>query len=409
MNDPLAGSPSAAPPAAITRAEGVWLHDAEGRLYLDAADGRVPAGHGQPQVVEAIGRQAALALPARCPGDLQGMLTERLAATLNRDLSRAMFTGSGVEANDLALRLAQTATGRRGIVAVAGNRHGHTALLAQLCSDHPAGGGGAQFRIVPAPDPLRAGEADPDEQARRFSRDVALAIADLEDLGIGFAGLILCPVLADQGLPAIPPGFFAPTEALVRRSGGLLIADETQAGFGRLGSHFWGHARQGLAPDVVTMGEAMANGFPAGAVFARPEIVEAMRDEAAPLPGPAHPLATAAALATLDALERQDLQRQAAETGRHLAKVLEAVRGPTLAAIRGTGLLLGTEVLLAGGDTPDPDAATRLAGALRTEGVLVARAGQRGATLILRPPLTMSRDEAALLAAGFSRAFSAVG
>lgn len=399
-------------PVHLVRGEGVWLWDAAGRRYLDAYNNVPCVGHGHPRVVEAVRRQmAALNTHNRYLHPLALDLIERLGATLGHGLGQAVLVNSGSEAGDVALRMAQAATGRRGIIAVQGSYHGNTAALLHLTADRtPAATQAAHVRLVPAPDPLRAGDADPDEQARRFARDVALAIADLEDTGIGFAAMILCPFFANEGFPAVQPGFLAPAEAVIRRAGGLIIADEVQAGFGRLGSDFWGHQRLGVVPDVVMMGKAMGNGYPVAAAFTRPEVMEAFRHATrffSTFGG--NPVAAAAALATFDVLEEEGLQRNAAEVGEHLAGRLRALRHPLLAEVRGAGLFLGMEFAAGERMAPQAGIVARLVEGLRDEGVLCHTTGAAENILKIRPPLPFSREDADHLAETLGRLLARIG
>ena len=124
------------------------------------------------------------------------------------------------------------------------------------------------MRQVPSPDSLRPLGGSAEAQPEAFAAEIARAIGELEAAGHGFAALILDPFFANEGFPISPPGFLDPTAEVVRRAGGILIADEVQPGFGRTGRHFWGHERIGLTPDVVTMGKPMGNGYPVAAVVA---------------------------------------------------------------------------------------------------------------------------------------------
>jgi 4-aminobutyrate aminotransferase-like enzyme len=259
-------------PVHLVRGEGVWLWDADGKRYLDCYNNVPHVGHCHPKVVEAICRQSAT-LNTHTRYLHEGIVSyiERLSGLFRHDLSQAILVCTGSEANDIALRMAQAATGKTGIIATDNTYHGNTWATSQLSTRRPPIGGRAgNVRLVPAPDSLAPVGGSVEGQAEAFAKAVAAAIRDLEENGPGFSGLMLCPVFANEGLPNLPPGFLDPTVAVVRRARGLILCDEVQPGFGRLGTHWWGHEALGFAPDVVTLGKPMGNGYPVAAVVARP-------------------------------------------------------------------------------------------------------------------------------------------
>ena len=267
-------------PLHLVRGQGVYLWDKDGNKYLDCYNNVPHVGHCHPRVTEAIATQAAtLNTHTRYLHDGVLDYIERLTARLGHGISQAIMVCTGSEANDIALRMAQAVTGKTGIIATDNTYHGNTTAVAALSTRRPPiGGRPAHVRLVPAPDSLRPIGGTRIGQSQAFAGNVARAIAELEAAGHGFSGIILCPFFANEGFPTLEPGFLDPTIAVIRRAGGLIIADEVQPGFGRLGSHFWGHDWLGLAPDVVTIGKPMANGHPVAAVLARPEVLGAFRD-----------------------------------------------------------------------------------------------------------------------------------
>ncbi|TCO73302.1 aspartate aminotransferase family protein [Rhodovulum euryhalinum] len=388
-----------AQPVHIVRGEGVWLWDADGRRYLDCYNNVPHVGHCHPRVVEAIARQAAtLNTHTRYLHTAILDYIERLTATLGHGLSQAIMVCTGSEANDVALRMAQAATGARGLIATDNTYHGNTAAVSQLSTRRPPiGGYPAHVRLVPAPESLKPLGGSAEAQAAAFTASIAHAIAELEDSGHGFAGFMLCPFFANEGFPTLPRGFLDPAVAVIRRAGGLILADEVQPGFGRLGDAFWGHERLGFAPDVVTLGKPMANGHPVGAVVTRPDIMADFRTAFGYFNTfGGNPVSAAAALATLDVLEEEGLVANARDVGAHLLARLRALRHPLLAEARGAGLFLGAE--FAHPDhTPATGFAERLVEGLRQRGILAGRIGRQMNTLKIRPPMPFSRDNADLL------------
>ena len=189
------------------------------------------------------------------------MLWRAAGAGADGGLDRAMFTCTGSEANDLALRIARHHTGGTGIIVTANAYHGVTAAVAEVSpSLGPNVPAGPHVRTVPAPAGQRR-RARP-ETAEAFGRQVAAAVADLRAHGITLAAFLADSLLSSDGVIPDPAGFLRAAQRAVRQAGGLYIADEVQAGFGRTGSHMWGYQRHGLAPDIVTMGKPMGNGLP---------------------------------------------------------------------------------------------------------------------------------------------------
>src|ERR1700729_188839 len=253
-------------PVSFTHAAGVHLYDAEGHAYLDAYNNVPSVGHCHPHVTEAVARQlATLNTHTRYLTDGLISYAERLLAT--HDLAspvNAMFTCTGSEANDLALRIARHHTGGTGVIVTANAYHGVTAALAELSpSLGPNVPLGPHVRVVPAPTP-----------GVNFTAAVAWAVSDLERHGVRLPGVLADSGFFSDGVFPAPAGFLAPIPEIVHAAGGLYIADEVQAGFARTGSHMWGYQRHGMSPDIVTMGKPMGNGLPIAGLVARRAVTE---------------------------------------------------------------------------------------------------------------------------------------
>ena len=387
-------------PVHLVRGEGVWLWDAAGKRYLDCYNNVPHVGHCHPRVVEAICRQAGLLnTHTRYLHDLVLDYIERLTATLGHGISQAIMTCTGSEANDIALRMAQAATGKTGIIATDNTYHGNTTATSVLSTRRPPiGGYPDHVRLVPAPDSLRPVGGSLDGQAQAFAAHVARAIAELEAAGHGFSGMMLCPVFANEGIPTVQPGFLDPTVAVIRRAGGLVIADEVQPGFGRVGSHFWGHDWLGVAPDVVTVGKPMGNGHPVAAVLATPAVMGAFRDAFGYFNTfGGNPVSAAACMAVLDVMEDEGLQQNAARVSAHAMERLRALRHPLLAEVRGTGLIFGAEFVLDEAMTPATDVVTDIVERMVERGFILNRIGRAGNTLKIRPPMPFSIENADML------------
>lgn len=387
-------------PVHLVRGKGVWLWDAAGKRYLDCYNNVPHVGHCHPRVVKAICRQAGiLNTHTRYLHDLVLDYIERLTATLGHGISQAIMTCTGSEANDIALRMAQAATGKTGIIATDNTYHGNTGATSVLSTRRPPiGGYPGHVRLVPAPDSLRPVGGSLAGQAHAFAAHVARAIAELEAAGHGFSGMMLCPVFANEGIPTVQPGFLDPTVAVIRRAGGLVIADEVQPGFGRVGSHFWGHDWLGIAPDVVTVGKPMANGHPVAAVLATPAVMGAFRDAFGYFNTfGGNPVSAAACMAVLDVMDDEGLQQNAARVSAHAMDRLRALRHPLLAEVRGAGLIFGAEFVLDDAMTPATDFVADVVEQMVQRGFLLNRIGRAGNTLKIRPPMPFSVDHADML------------
>ena len=388
-------------PVHVVRGEGVWLWDAEGRKYLDCYNNVPVVGHCNPRVVEAICRQAGtLNTHTRYLHD--GILdyVEKLTGTMDGALDTAVLTCTGSEANDIALRMAEGMTGKRGIIATDATYHGNTALVSQLSqSNKPTVGFGLgqYLRFVEAPDSYR----NPDPDGTRFAEAVAEQIAEHEKSGTGFAALLICPYFLNEGFPDNPDGWLKPVAEVVRRAGGLLICDEVQSGFGRTGTHIWAHQKMGVVPDIMVLGKPMGNGHPIAGLVTSAEVLGTFRKGYRYFNTfGGNPVSCAAAMAVLEEIEEKNLVENARVVGLHARKRLEALQAKydIIGDVRGSGLVFGAEMVL-DRETKDPasDFTDRVINTMRHRGVIHSKLGRHKNTLKIRPPLPFSIENADLL------------
>src|SRR5690606_1543142 len=301
-------------PVHLVRGEGVWLFDRAGEAYLDTYNNVACVGHCHPRVVEAMAPQAA-AFASHTRYLHEGILdyAERLLATFPAELGHVMFTCTGSEANDLALRIAREHTGGTGVIVTENAYHGVTADVAALSPSLGAGVPlGPHVRTVPAPDAARYGA----DVASGFAAAVQAAIDDLLRHGVRLAALVVDTIFSSDGVFADPEGFLTPAVTAIRAAGGIFIADEVQPGFARTGAAMWGFQRHGLVPDMVSLGKPMGNGYPVAALVVRPGVVAAFGAKARyfnPFGGNA--VAAATASAVLDVIEDEGLLDNARDTG----------------------------------------------------------------------------------------------
>ncbi len=388
-------------PVHLVKGEGVWLWDADGRKYLDCYNNVPHVGHCHPRVVEAITRQASM-LNTHTRYLHEGILdyVERLTATFDSHLDTAILTCTGSEANDIALRMAQAVTGKTGVIATDHTYHGNTAAVSQLSTRMPpVGGYGGHVRHVPAPDSYRPlGGAPGAAFTDAWIEALEQAIHSLQGSPFGFSALIIDPFFANEGFPELPDGFLARISAEVRKAGGLLICDEVQPGFGRTGTHMWGHQKGGIVPDIVTLGKPMGNGHPVGGVVANSETLNAFRKAFRYFNTfGGNPVSCAAAMAVLDVIEDERLMENARKVGAYARAGLEklAEKHGLIGDVRGSGLFFGCELVFdRAAKTPAADPATRVVNAMRERGILMGKLGIHQNATKIRPPMPFSRDNA---------------
>jgi 4-aminobutyrate aminotransferase-like enzyme len=223
--------------------------------------------------------------------------------------------------------------------------------------------------------------------------------------------MILCSIFANEGLPDVPPGFLPRAVEKVRAAGGLFIADEVQAGFGRTG-RMWGYESAGLVPDIVTLGKPMGNGFPVAAVVARAELINGFRERTMYFNTfGGNPVACAAARAVLDVIEGERLVDNARDVGDHLRAGLGrlAARHDIIGDVRGAGLWVGIELVRdRGTKLPATAEAERVVDRMKERQVLMGRIGEFDNVLKIRPPLPFSRADADLLLATLDEVLAGV-
>jgi len=398
--------PSYRRPVKIVRGFMQYLYDETGRAFLDVYNNVPLVGHGHPRVVRAVqGQIGLLNTNTRYLHDDIAAYAERLARLLPEPLRVFFFVNSGSEANELALRLARTATGREDVIVLEHSYHGHTSTLVDVSPYKFAGPGGRGRRpwvhVAPLPDAYRGPyrRADP-EAGRRYSAEVGAAIDRLRAEGRGLAAFLAESMPSTAGQMVFPPGYLAEAYRHVRGAGGVCIADEVQTGFARLGTHFWGFETQGVTPDVVVLGKPIGNGFPLGAVVTTREIAAAFDNgmEFFSTFG-GNPVACAAGLAVLDVLDEERLQERARRVGEHLLAALRDLqqRRPLIGDVRGSGLFLGVELVRDRATLePATEEAAYVVERLRERGVFCGTDGPFANVLKLRPPLILSEDDADL-------------
>jgi 4-aminobutyrate aminotransferase-like enzyme/aminoglycoside phosphotransferase (APT) family kinase protein len=378
-------------PVHLVRGEGVWLFEADGRRVLDAYNNVPVVGHCHPRVTDAVVRQTrALNTHSRYLYEPLVELAERLVATMPAEsgLDAVMLVNSGSEANDLAWRLATTVSGHAGAIVTEFAYHGVTTAIADLSPEEwPRG-----YR------PEHVETIAPPGSGREVG--VAAAVERLEERGFGLAATYLDGAFTSDGVWTPSAEEVQAIARATRGAGGLLVADEVQAGHGRSGEHLWSFAQYGIAPDVVTLGKPMGNGYPVAALITRQELFDRLKasTEVFSTFG-GNPVAARAALAVLDVIEDERLIENAARVGAELEAALTDLQ---IGEVRGRGLLVGVELESA-------ELAEEIVNRMRDNGVLISRTGPQGNVLKIRPPLVFTSAHVELLVGALGSALVANG
>lgn len=383
---------------------GLRLRDLDGREFLDFFGGilTVSVGHCEPRVVGAIQAQVARLghVSTLYPTVPIVQLAERIARITPPSLTKSMFTCSGTEADETAVMLAQVYTGATELIAL---RHGYSgrSMLAQSLTAH------APWRAVPsqiagikhahAPYCYRCpfGLEYPSCDVK-CARDIEELIRTTTTGRI--AGFLAEPILGVGGFVTPPKEYFEVAVEIVRRYGGVFICDEVQTGFGRTGTKMFGIEHYGVEPDVMTMAKGVANGMPLGVTIATDEIAASLNKLTISTFG-GNPVSSAAALATLDVIEDDDLPANCERQGARLRAGLEALQAkhPKIVGdVRGMGLMQALELVVdetAGDRTPNADATARLFEETKQRGLLIGKGGLYGNVVRIAPPMTVTADE----------------
>ena len=382
-------------PVELREGRGTRLFDSQGHEYLDAYNNVVSVGHCHPHVVQAVHRQLST-LCTHTRYIQEGILdyAETMLPSYGGRIAAGghmMFTCTGSEANDLALRIAKHATGKRGIIITEEAYHGNSDLTAGISASlGEASPLGEWVRTVPAPDSYLG---NPDALGQKMAEDVTRQAWHLKRNGDGLAAFIADSLFSSDGVFATP-GVLKPVADAVRAAGGLFVADEVQSGFGRSGDEFWGFQRHGIDPDIVSMGKPMGNGYPVAGIAVVPDVVERFgRDTRYFNTFGGNGVAMAAAMATLQVVRDENLQANAKAMGEKIQSGFRdlAARFPGIGDVRGAGLYIGVEMVAdRATKAADADAATRIVNGLREKRVLISATGPRANVLKIRPPLVFT-------------------
>ncbi|MEC8955135.1 MAG: aminotransferase class III-fold pyridoxal phosphate-dependent enzyme [Candidatus Thermoplasmatota archaeon] len=378
-------------PLHIVKGELQYLYADDGTRFLDLVNNVCHVGHCHPKVV-AAGQQQMSVLSTNTRYVYDG-LTEyisRLAATLPNGLDVGFMVNSGSEANELAVRLARAHTGENDMLVVDGGYHGNTSMLVQLSPYKFLGPGGkgvaeAWVHVVPVPD-----------QYRREGIDYNQEIKDTISKAGNVAGFLIEPMLSCAGQIPLPDGFLKTAQKHTNEAGGLLIVDEVQVGFGRVGTHMWAFESQDVVPDIVVLGKSIGNGHPMAAVFTTKEIASSLGEMEWFSSTGGNPVSCAIGNAVLDVIEEEELLKWAEELGEYFMAGLQKLQQkyPVIGDVRGRGLFIGIE-FVSNSNTlqPDSEEASRVVREMRDCGVLLSTDGPHHNVIKIKPPMVLTKQD----------------
>ncbi len=365
-------------PIALARGENAEVWDVEGRRYLDFAGGigTLNLGHRHPRVLAAAHAQldrvmhTAFQVAAYEP---YIALAERLSALAPIDgPAKAIFLSTGAEALENAVKIARVATGRRGIISFTGGFHGRSLLALALTGKvlpYKQGFGPLPGDVFHAPFPVALHGVSEADSLAGIRRIFESSLPPSEVAAIAFE-----PVQGEGGFYVAPPSWILALRALCDEHGILLLADEVQSGFTRTGRYF-AIEHSGVKPDMITVAKSLGGGLPLSGVVGRADVMDAVPPGGLGGTYAGNPVACAAAIAVLDAIEQEDLLGRAERLGLRLRALLEPLvhRHPKIAELRGLGPMLALEYQRDG--VPAPDLASAVSAACLRRGLLLLTCG----------------------------------
>ena len=387
-------------PLHIVRGEGAYLFDADGKRYIDMYNNVPCVGHANPNVATAMYTQLQkLNVHSRYLHEDILEYAEKIADLHASSIESVVFSCSGTEANEVAMTMARIATGGSAFICTNAAYHGNSDQVGKLTYVPLENNKRKNIYSIPYPQTFRPIVPGLSEQelSLKYLQVLEDTITQIQADGIGFAGILFCPIFANEGLPEIPAGFMQAATQMVRDAGGLVIIDEVQSGFCRTG-RWWGYEKVGVEPDIVTMGKPMGNGLPLSATASRKEIVEQYRSRTRYFNTFASsPLQAATGMAVLKEIKDRNILNQVGQIGEYLRNGLEGYlhRIDYIGDIRSQGLFVGIDWVVSKDDnTPNREGAVRVVNVMKAKGFLMSNAGEHGNVIKIRPPLVFQKEHA---------------
>ena len=389
-------------PLHIVRAKGQFLYDSEGDRYLDAVNNIQHVGHCHPKVVSAASEQyAILNTNTRYLDETVINYAKELTNYLPNGLTTCFFTNSGSESNDLALRLARTATDSKETIVLDGAYHGHVSSLIDISpyKHNSKGGSGppSYVHTLPMPDSYR-GKYRGDEALTGYIDELKNILYSIKKNGKNISAFVVESIMGCGGQLILPDGFLERAFELVRDEGGVCIADEVQIGFGRVGSKFWGFETANVQPDIVTMGKSMGNGHPLSVVVTKKQIADKFNNGMEYFNSfGGNPVSCAVGKAVLNVIEDEKLQQNAHKVGEYLLEKLKQLQGefPLIGQVRGMGLFIGIELIKEKSKLiPAHAEAEKVVNEMMRKRILLSTDGPDHNVIKIKPPMVFSTENA---------------
>ena len=405
-------------PEIVEKALGCYVWDAEGKEILDFTSGQMCAtvGHNHPNIVAAIRKSCETALhlfSGMIPRSVV-QLSQAIAMLVPKPLSKSLFVNTGSESNEAAIKMAKLHTGGFEVVALGGSWHGVTghAGSVSFASDRKGYGPGMPGTfVIPEPNAYRCPVKHCRDRCDLTCMKVGFELHDMQSTGAR-AAIIAEPIISAGGVIVPPDGYFQALREEAQKRGMLLIFDEAQTAFGRLG-HWFAASHLGVTPDIMTVSKTLGGGIPLAAVITTAEIEEKchQRGFAFYTSHVSDPLPATVGLAVLETIESEKLLERAREMGEYLVAALRQLqsRHEEIGDVRGMGLLRGIE-LVKDRETREP---YHELGSLTTERCLqlglsmnIRRRPERGSVWRIAPPLTVRREDIDLAMSIFDQALT---
>jgi len=388
-------------PLHIVRGAGQYIFDAKGNRYLDCVNNIQHVGHCHPKVVEAAQSQyETLNTNTRYLDETIVKYAKELTATLPDGLDVCFFTNSGSEANDLALRMARECSKSKETILLDGAYHGNLSSLIEISpyKHNGPGGNGApdHVHVIPMPDSFR-GKYRGEDCGDRYIDEVITAVNNIQDNDKKVSAFIAEALMGCGGQLILPEGFLQKAFELVKKAGGLCIADEVQIGFGRMGSHFWGFESESVVPDIVTMGKSMGNGHPLSAVVTTKMIADKFNNGMEYFNSfGGNPVSCAVGQAVLNVIKEEGLQEHALKVGDYLLEQLQQLKQhhDIIGDVRGRGLFIGIELNRDEDLTPADTEAHNIINRMKEKGVLLSTDGPDHNVIKIKPPIVFNIENA---------------
>jgi 4-aminobutyrate aminotransferase-like enzyme/Ser/Thr protein kinase RdoA (MazF antagonist) len=395
-------------PMNLVRGWKQYLIDDNGQVYLDAINNVAHIGHSHPKVSEAAFNQLnKLNTNARFLYEDNILFAEKLLKFFPESLQVIFFTCTGSEANDLALRLARAYTNEKDVIVIDGEYHGNTTAVDEISTnlmDNPTASKSVRTFTHPLiqPNTFRGKYTEKvDDVATLYANDVHEKISFIQSEGRGIAAFISESLLGSGGGVEMPKGYLEKVYQAVHNAGGVCIADEVQIGFGRMGSHFWGFEKEGVLPDIVTLGKPMGNGFPIAAVVTTKKIADAYKEKYTYFNTYAgNPVACQVATAVIDTIIEENLQQNAVKVGGFLKSELEKLMDDfdCIGAIYGHAMYLGVDLVTSKKSRkPDSQKALWVCEAMKNKGIIIYPTGDHYNILKIKPPMCFTKENASFV------------